>query len=57
LSGLPPLCYYLWLQKSKGLLIAKYELYKVAFALGVGIASYIGSAMFLALFPGFRIKF
>jgi O-antigen/teichoic acid export membrane protein len=57
LSGLPPLAYYLWLQNSKGLLIAKYELYKVAFALGVGIASYIGSAMFLALFPGFRIKF
>ncbi len=57
LSGLPPLCYYLWLQKSKGLLIAKYELYKVAFALAVGIASYIGSALFLALFPGFRIKF
>jgi O-antigen/teichoic acid export membrane protein len=57
LSGLPPLFYYLWLQKSKGLLIAKYELYKVAFALGVGIASYIGSAMFLAMFPGFRIKF
>jgi O-antigen/teichoic acid export membrane protein len=57
LSGLPPLAYYLWLQKSKGLLIAKYELYKVAFALGVGIASYVGSTMFLALFPGFGIKF
>jgi len=56
LSGLPPLAYYLWLQKSKGLLIAKYEFYKVAFALVVGITSYMCSAMFLALFPGFRIK-
>jgi O-antigen/teichoic acid export membrane protein len=56
LSGLPPLVYYLWLQKSKGMLIAKYEFYKVAFALGVGITSYMGSALFLALFPGFRIK-
>jgi lipopolysaccharide exporter len=56
LSGLPPWVYYLWLQKSKGLLIAKYEIYKVAFALGVGVTSYAGSALFLALFPGFRIK-
>jgi O-antigen/teichoic acid export membrane protein len=56
LSGLAPWVYYLWLQKSKGMLIAKYELYKVAFALGVGVTSYAGSAMFLALFPGFRIK-
>jgi lipopolysaccharide exporter len=56
LSGLPPLFYYLWLQKSKGMLIVKYELYKVAFALGVGVTSYTGSALFLALFPGFRIK-
>jgi lipopolysaccharide exporter len=56
LSGLPPLFYYLWLQKSKGMLIVKYELYKVAFALGVGVTSYMGSTLFLALFPGFRIK-
>jgi lipopolysaccharide exporter len=56
LSGLPPLIYYLWLQKSKGMLIAKYEFYKVAFALGVGITSYMFCALFLALFPGFRIK-
>jgi O-antigen/teichoic acid export membrane protein len=56
LSGLPPLAYYLWLQKSKGMLIVKYELYKVAFALGVGVTLYMGSALFLALFPGFRIK-
>jgi O-antigen/teichoic acid export membrane protein len=56
LSGLPPLFYYLWLQNSKGMLMAKYELYKVAFVLGVGITFYLGSTLFLALFPGFRIK-
>jgi lipopolysaccharide exporter len=55
-SGLLPLLYYLWLQNSKGLLIWKYELYKVAFALGVGIASYLASTLFLSLFPGFRVK-
>jgi O-antigen/teichoic acid export membrane protein len=56
LSGFPPLAYYLWLQNSKGMLIVKYELYKVAFALGIGVTSYVGSALFLTLFPGFRFK-
>jgi lipopolysaccharide exporter len=56
LSGLPPLLYYFWLQKSKGMLIVKYELYKLAFALGIGVASYVSSDLFLALFPGFRVK-
>jgi len=56
LSGLPPLAYNLWLQKSKDMLIVRYELYKVAFAVGVGVTCYVGSALFLALFPGFRIK-
>jgi lipopolysaccharide exporter len=56
LSGSPPLVYYLWLQNSKGMLIVKYEVYKVAFALGVGIASYMVSAVFLTLFPGLRLK-
>jgi O-antigen/teichoic acid export membrane protein len=55
-SGLPPLVYYLWLQKSKGMLIVRFELYKVAFALGVGITFYLGSALFLLLFPGFRVR-
>ena len=56
LSGLPPLAYYLWLQHSKGMLIVKYEIYKVVFALGVGVTCYMGGALFLALFPGFRLK-
>jgi lipopolysaccharide exporter len=56
LSGLPPLIYYFWLQNSKGIFIVKYEFYKLAFILAVGVTSYMGSALFLALFPGFRIK-
>jgi lipopolysaccharide exporter len=56
LSGLPPLVYYLWLQKNKNMLIVKYELYKVAFALTVGMTSYAASAAFLAVFPGFRVQ-
>ena len=56
LSGLPPLTYYLWLQRSKGMLIVKYEIYKVAFAVAVGVTTYVGSALFFAVFPGFRIK-
>lgn len=56
LSGLPPLSYYLWLQNSKGMLIIKYELYKVAFALTIGISTYIATAVFMSLFPGLRIK-
>ncbi len=56
LSGVPPLIYYWWLQKSKDLFVARYEFYKVAFALGVGVASYGCGAVFLSLFPTFRIK-
>jgi O-antigen/teichoic acid export membrane protein len=56
LSGLPPLGYYLWLQHKKGMLIIKYELYKVAFVMVIGAASYVASDVFLSLFPGFRIK-
>jgi O-antigen/teichoic acid export membrane protein len=35
LSGLPPLVYYLWVQRSKGMLMVRYELYKFSFAVGV----------------------
>jgi lipopolysaccharide exporter len=56
LSGLPPLAYYLWLQRAKGMLVGKYEIYKVIFALGVGVASYMLSSLFLVVFPGLRIK-
>jgi lipopolysaccharide exporter len=56
LSGLPPLAYYLWLQKSKGMLTMRYELYKAAFALGVAIVSYFTSVAFLSVFGEFRIR-
>ncbi len=56
LSGLPPLLYYFWLQNSKGMLIVRYELYKVAFVLFVSAATYLFSEMLLSLFPWFRIK-
>jgi lipopolysaccharide exporter len=56
LSGMPPVVYYMWLQRSKGLLIVKYELYKLAFTLGVGATSYAGSALFVVLFPGFKLR-
>jgi lipopolysaccharide exporter len=57
LSGGPVLAYYLWLQNSKGMLIVRYELYKVAYSIAVFAAAYLGSTLFLSLFPGFRIKF
>lgn len=57
LSGLPGLLYYLWLQYRKDLLIVKFELYKVAFAGGVGACAYAAAAVLLALFPGVRIHF
>jgi O-antigen/teichoic acid export membrane protein len=56
LSGLPPVIYYLWLQRSKGMLIVKYELYKIAFVVAVALTAYLGSSLFTALFPGFRFK-
>jgi lipopolysaccharide exporter len=49
LSGLPPLAYYLWVQRSKGFLIRKYELYKIVFACSVAIAAYFSSTVLLEL--------
>lgn len=54
LSGLPPLVYYFWLQKKKGMLIAKYELYRVGFSVGVGILSYFVSTPMMALWTMIR---
>lgn len=55
LSGLPGLLYYLWLQYEKDLLILKFELYKIAFAGGVGICAYGVATTILAFWPGLRI--
>jgi len=56
LSGVPALVYYWWLQRKKGMLIAKYELYKISFACGVAACAYAASSFILMLLPGLRIK-
>ena len=43
LSGLPPLIYYLWLQKQKDMLIARYEWYKVGFVAAAALTSFVVS--------------
>ncbi|HZT03166.1 MAG TPA: oligosaccharide flippase family protein [Steroidobacteraceae bacterium] len=57
LSTLPALVYYLWLQRKKGLLIARYEMYKVAFTCAIALSAYLGSSALMALWhPGrFRL--
>lgn len=56
LSGLPALVYYLRLQRRKGFLIGRYEIYKLAFACGIAVSAYLTSSLFLAIWPAFRIK-
>jgi O-antigen/teichoic acid export membrane protein len=57
LSPLLPLTYYWWLQRKSGMLVAKYEVSKVAFAAGVTILSYIVCSVILLLWPGIRLGF
>ena len=57
LSGLPPMLYYLWLQRSKGFMIVRYELYKVAFVLGIALSAYLTSSLLLHLWPSAHIRF
>jgi O-antigen/teichoic acid export membrane protein len=52
LSGLPPLIYLLWLQRRKGFLMLKYEMYKVAFLLVTAGLAYLTSSLLLSLLPG-----
>lgn len=56
LSGLPALVYYFSLQHRKGLLIVKYELYRIAFVCGIALCAYFASSLFLHLLPGFKIR-
>lgn len=56
LSGLPALIYYLWLQRRKGFLIARYEVYKVAFTCGVAISAYLASSALLSLWLALSSK-
>jgi len=54
LSGLPPLIYYMWLQRRKGMLIARYEIYKFAFVVGVGMLTYLVGTLLMAVLPNAR---
>lgn len=56
LSGLPPLIYYLCLQRAKGMLRFKYELLRLGFAGAVGISSYMASSLILSLWPMHRLR-
>jgi lipopolysaccharide exporter len=56
LSNLPPLIYYLWLQHKKGMLIVKYEVYKVAFIVAIAISSYATSSIFRDILLGLQIR-
>ena len=57
LNAFPALVYYWWLQYRKGLLILRFELYKIAFTGGIGICAYIAATSLLVFFPGVRIHF
>ncbi len=57
LSPLVPLGYYWWLQRKSGLLIAKFELWKVAFAAGMTVVSYTICSLILRLWPALRLGF
>jgi lipopolysaccharide exporter len=57
LSGVPQFCYFLYLQSKKDIVIVRYELYRLAFALVVGLVAYWMSGLILALWPGGRIRF
>jgi lipopolysaccharide exporter len=54
LSALPPLVYYLWLQRRMGLLIMKYEFYKLAFMCGVAISAFFVGRLLLTFWPETR---
>jgi len=56
LSGLPPLIYYWWLQRMKGLMIVRYEFYKLGFAITVAVSAFLTSHFLLALWPLFSLR-
>ncbi|HEX5461215.1 MAG TPA: oligosaccharide flippase family protein [Steroidobacteraceae bacterium] len=56
LSGIPALVYYWWLQHRKGMLIMKYELYKIGFSCGVATCTYFASSFIMILLPALGIK-
>jgi lipopolysaccharide exporter len=57
LSGLPTLGYYLWLQRRKGLLVMRYELYKLGFLCSLSASAYATSRVLMSLMPTLRLRF
>jgi lipopolysaccharide exporter len=55
LSALPPLTYYWWLQRSKGMMIVKYELLKFSFIFSIVIGSAVASKLITVFLPVARI--
>lgn len=56
LSALPPLLYYWWLQKRKGMFIQKYEYYKLAYIVGMGFTAFCASYAILRLWPSIHLR-
>jgi O-antigen/teichoic acid export membrane protein len=56
LSNLPPLVYFLCLQRKKGMLVARYEAYKVAFICICAALAYGASQLVLSLWPALRLR-
>lgn len=52
LSGLPPLLYLWSLQRRKGFLMVRYELYKVMLVVVVAVGAYLTSSLLLSLMHG-----
>jgi lipopolysaccharide exporter len=56
LSILPSLTYYWWLQRKRGMMIAKYEFWKVSFAASAALVAYVTSSLALTLWPTLHIS-
>jgi lipopolysaccharide exporter len=56
LSALPPLLYYWWLQRKRGMMIVKYELLKIAFIACIAIASILTSRLISTFWHVSRIS-
>lgn len=56
LSPLPPLIYYWWLQRKSGMMVPKYELFKISFAACVAMGAYAACSLILAFLPVGRIS-
>jgi lipopolysaccharide exporter len=56
LSSLPALVYYVWLQRRKGFLVVRYEIYKLAFVCGIACCAYLVSSLILSFWHGAPLR-